>query len=97
MSKRLLSSLILLANAIVINGCLPSGICGANPYCGGGGMGFLPQIPPIGMSQPLGMGGCGPGLARGPYGCYQQRRAHASSIYKPEKRSNYTSYKFVFN
>lgn len=35
--------------------------------------------------------GCGPGMSRGPYGCYQRRAAHASSIYKPEKRSNYTN------
>ncbi|KAI6190063.1 DB domain-containing protein [Aphelenchoides bicaudatus] len=83
-----LSSILLITLVVQCTyACLPNGVCGLNPLCGG--QSILPPIPPIGMAQPM---GCGPGMSRGPYGCYQQRRAaHASSIYKPEKRNNYTT------
>jgi hypothetical protein len=70
-----------------VQGCFPSGICGANPMCGGG---LLPPIPPIGLAQPP----CQmSGMMRGPYGCYRQRAAYGSNIYKPVKKfPNYTEW-----
>jgi hypothetical protein len=88
MSVFALFSLILSFGLAKVEACLPNGICGANPFCGGG---LLPPIPPVSLNQPL----CGQGMMRGPYGCYTQRRVHASTIYKPQKRSNLTAYRLA--